>query len=315
MQPASSIIRRKDTDNVKSSRMYKFTSYRTAQQPAQASLDISAEGVLPSAVAVRCLRIAEVSDLIMGHFHRGYLKRRHRAELLNIMLSTKSLFYPACAVLWRKMDGGLDPLFDLLDLMEIDRGLLRAFQENPNAEYACSSFRPPIPAKLTTNRTGRAVTEAMRKSDGWNNFLFYASLIESATCHARTIEPDLLPFISSAVRDHSPILCSLTSLYWVEDGLPSDSLLCLVGSRLRSLRVQVRDCIMGEDDDHYEEWVSRLGLKIGQLCPNIRTFRVHAYWHRSYDLRLTPFFEILHTADVIFMDAEGEYPYPAHVGI
>lgn len=177
------------------------------------------------------------------------------------------------------------------------------------------AFRPRYPAELTTTRTGGAVAKAMRESDAWHNFLFYASMIENATCHAHTIEPDLLPFVSSAILDHSPILCSLTGLNWVEDGLPSDGLLCLVGGRLRSLRIKIRDYIVGEDDDCYEEWISRLSLKIGQLCPNIRTFRVHAYWHKSYDLHSTPFFELLHTADVVFTGAEGAYPYPAHVEI
>lgn len=119
--------------------MYKFTSHRATPSPAQANLDISVEDVLPSTTAARCLRIAEVGDLIMKNFHRDFFERRHRAELLNIMLSTKSLFYPACAVLWSRMDGGLDPLFDLLDLMDIDRGLLCALQENPNEKYACIS--------------------------------------------------------------------------------------------------------------------------------------------------------------------------------
>lgn len=137
--PASPILRRRDTDNVKSSRMYRFTSHRSTPPPAQASLDISVEDVLPSTTAARCLRIAEVGELVMKNFHRDYFERHHRAELLNIMLSTKSLFYPACAVLWRRMDGGLGPLFDLLDLIDVDCTLFCALQENPDEKYACLS--------------------------------------------------------------------------------------------------------------------------------------------------------------------------------
>ncbi len=88
----------------------------------------------------------------------------------------------------------------------------------------------------------------MKKNDAWHNFLYYASKIETTGCRARNIEPNLLPFVSFVVPDHSPILCSLKELMWVEDGLLSDTLLFLIGSMLQTLRIQVRERVNGEDD-------------------------------------------------------------------
>lgn len=140
----SLLIRRGDTNGVKASRNYKFTPLNSL--PPVPSLAL--QTTFANGAAERCIGIPELADLIISNFNRSYIEPCHRTELLNIMLVCKALFYPACAVLWRQLDTGLLPLFDILDLIDIDPVLLRALQLNPIKEYVALFLRSIVGALL-----------------------------------------------------------------------------------------------------------------------------------------------------------------------
>ncbi len=134
------VLSRKDPLKARASRGYKFTTLGSTPAHPQQPLDNPSQAAFPTTAALRCLCIDEVATRVLAHFRRDFHDdRRHRAGLLNVMLTCKALFYPACAALWRNMDRGLDPLLDLLDLVEVSPDVLRAFRENP-CEECVSSF-------------------------------------------------------------------------------------------------------------------------------------------------------------------------------
>lgn len=72
----------------------------------------------------------------------------------------------------------------------------------------------------------------------WNHFLYYVSLIKSATVHATLVDNiGLFPFFLVLVLDGSLILCSLQSLYWEQGPLCNDLLFYILGLNIQALHV------------------------------------------------------------------------------
>lgn len=128
----SSIVRSADAESA-GSRNYTFTQTQTGslqaipQQP-------SFRAVSPNA-ATRCIAISKVAENIIKNFLPGHRMYLRPAELLRVMLVCKALFYPASTVLWSHMYQGLNPLFDLLDLVYVVPRLLIELQERPTEQY------------------------------------------------------------------------------------------------------------------------------------------------------------------------------------
>lgn len=145
----------------------------------------------------------------------------------------------------------------------------------------------------------------MNKTTGWSNFLYYASLIKFARCHGNDIEPGLLPFLYTAIKDRSPILCSLKEMSWNEGGKPSSDLLFLVGKHLQRLYLTVPDSSNRGSTRDYRDWLLRLTDRLGSVSPNLKILEINAFPGFPYDFECDAYFHTLHGVEVRLVHEDG----------
>lgn len=135
--PPTPLVRDMDAaDLARSRRYYTFAKAPTGARALSPRPTFSPDVLPMPNAAIRCIAISELSEAILRHYRRDtYYNTHHRAELLRLMLVCKAFFYPASAILWSRLDSGLNPLLDLLDLVYVNRNLLLAMQERQTEEY------------------------------------------------------------------------------------------------------------------------------------------------------------------------------------
>lgn len=104
----------------------------------------------------------------------------------------------------------------------------------------------------------------------WKIFLYYASLVREVQIGPTTLDPGLLPYFHSIVKDRFAILPSLQRLSWSATIEPNDDLLYALAPTLKRLTVVVR----AFDDDSevqkvFNAWCARFQDKLRILSPRI----------------------------------------------
>lgn len=109
----------------------------------------------------------------------------------------------------------------------------------------------------------------------WKIFLYYASLVREIQIGPTTLDPFLLPYFHSIIKDRFAIFPSLQRLSWSATIEPNDDLLYALAPTLKQLTVVVRAFDFdSEIQKAFDAWCARFQDKLRVLSPRISNLSV-----------------------------------------
>ncbi|OSD00948.1 hypothetical protein PYCCODRAFT_1426158 [Trametes coccinea BRFM310] len=214
--------------------------------------------------STRLMHNRDVIEHIISQMAQPAYTSLDRRQLMSIMLTNKAFFHDAATLLWSTFLGnqGLEPVLKILGEVGIQSYLSGLSEGMSDSEIASRHAK---------------FAEDVTTSIAWNHTLYYASLVKTAIISGVHMpQAGWLSIISSIMPDHSPLFCSLRTLYWAEGFLPSSALLYLLPTTLEILSISIAADL---DDDPikgkpFMKWLATFSEKLSLLTPNLASLSI-----------------------------------------